>query len=429
MYHLPYWADYVGGGGVGLYRAFRTKCHGCPVPPTPSVPERRSGPVDAPAGVLSLRLGLPYTSGRPGTLRQAMAWSCIVLAVSLAAVGVAAPAVAAEADDAVPKLTIGAPETMEFESDLFAAETATVSGMLLVANGGAVDATALLTPHIVGGTCGSSDAPSVTLESSHTVDVPANSVKPMPMDLQLPSACAGRKIALVLTADRAAPATTEIAVTRRLDDDFYWLPLILALILSLVTVLVAMVMIAMRTTGKWTDIEVKAGSSWSFKDSWLTNVSAVGAVLAAVLAASGFLDEVAPGLSTMKFLGLGLLFGGMVLIGPLVYGALSRWKIKPASDSEPSKVESVGTVGGLTAASAVTLWGVYGQLCTLLALDVGSPGDLWTRAVLALLLFLAIGIVFVYGVRSLVHLAAPEGKRGAPATRGLVTAPEASATL
>ena len=63
--------------------------------------------------------------------------------------------------------------------------------------------------------------------------------------------------------------------------------------------------------GKWRDV-VATCSSWSFSSSWLTNVTALGAVLVEVPGATGFLADVLPGTDTGRFTGLRcVLFGGV----------------------------------------------------------------------------------------------------------------------
>ena len=50
----------------------------------------------------------------------------------------------------------------------------------------------------------------------------------------------------------------------------------------------------------WFTAEVAVGPTWSFKDSWLTNVAAVGALLGTILGAGDFLKDLIPGTSTVR---------------------------------------------------------------------------------------------------------------------------------
>lgn len=109
-----------------------------------------------------------------------------------------------------------------------------------------------------------------------------------------------------------------------------------------------------RSLGKKLDLSmvIKAPDKWSFKDSFATNVTAIGAIVTTILAASGFTAEVLPGLRLGFFVAMSLLFGFGVLLGPAAYSAL-------ADD------EGNGTYRGLLVSAAITTWAVVGQLSTV----------------------------------------------------------------
>ena len=106
------------------------------------------------------------------------------------------------------------------------------------------------------------------------------------------------------------------------------------LFLAVMLILVA----AIGKFGKWRDV-VATGSSWSFSSSWLTNVTALGAVLGTVLGATGFLADVLPGTDTGRFTGLSVLFGAFVIAAPIVYSAASKWVFVSSSrrKSQPER--------------------------------------------------------------------------------------------
>jgi hypothetical protein len=66
-----------------------------------------------------------------------------------------------------------------------------------------------------------------------------------------------------------------------------------------------------------------AGSAWTFSGSWATNVTAAGAVAAAVLTATETVSEVLPGVETGRFSLLIIGAGAITAIAPLLFGALN----------------------------------------------------------------------------------------------------------
>src|SRR5438874_1354013 len=64
--------------------------------------------------------------------------------------------------------------------------------------------------------------------------------------------------------------------------------------------------------------------NWSFSDSWASNLTALGALLGTILAASGVIPKGASPLSTRGLAGLSLLFGFLVLLAPVLYSAFAR---------------------------------------------------------------------------------------------------------
>jgi hypothetical protein len=100
-------------------------------------------------------------------------------------------------------------------------------------------------------------------------------------------------------------------------------------------------------------------ASWSFKESWASNLTTTGAILGTVLAASGFLTDVLPGLSTGLFLGVSLGYGFLALFGPIVYIAL--------------QAQGAPIYGAVLVAGTVTVWAALGGIATV-ALLIGRGG-------------------------------------------------------
>ncbi len=86
---------------------------------------------------------------------------------------------------------------------------------------------------------------------------------------------------------------------------------------------------------QWTALHpIKAGSSWNFKDSIATNVTAAGGVLLAVISAAGATSTLFPGVDLTRFGLLNAVWGGVALIAPLVLGLFD-------TSGEPRPVRTV----------------------------------------------------------------------------------------
>jgi hypothetical protein len=70
-------------------------------------------------------------------------------------------------------------------------------------------------------------------------------------------------------------------------------------------------------------------ANWTFTGSWASSVTAVGAILGTLLAASGFLSEVLPGLATGLFLGVNVGYLVVVALAAVVYTASHNAEGKP----------------------------------------------------------------------------------------------------
>jgi len=97
--------------------------------------------------------------------------------------------------------------------------------------------------------------------------------------------------------------------------------------------------------------EIDPVQTWTFSGSWASNITALGAILGTVLAATGFLTDVIPGISTGMFVAMSLLFGFLVLVAPVIFTAMYNRAGKPSY------------VGLLTAAT-FTLWAAIGELAS-----------------------------------------------------------------
>lgn len=149
----------------------------------------------------------------------------------------------------------------------------------------------------------------------------------------------------------------------------------------------------------WFTGSVHAGQAWTAKDSWVTNIAAVGALLGAVITDSGgvlksvILPTPAAG-ATLLF----LIFGGAAAIAPVVYGATAKLESQGIT-------QTAGSVWGFLLAGVASLLAVLGEMATmgLLVCAISDSTDTKWAVVVAL----GIGAIAVgaYSVRSLMYFA------------------------
>jgi hypothetical protein len=175
--------------------------------------------------------------------------------------------------------------------------------------------------------------------------------------------------ALVAPGTNVNPVVATIAIVREPQTSDYWWPVVAALSFSILVS--AWIFLSSIRRRRLRD-KVNTTTSWSFKDSWVSTLTTLGAVAGTVLGATGFLTDVFPGVDVQRFFTLLILFTGAVLAAPVVYAA--------ASKTDRGSGQTQGTVGGLWLASALTLFGVAGQFATIGSLvwlaDTGR-GNRW----------------------------------------------------
>lgn len=134
------------------------------------------------------------------------------------------------------------------------------------------------------------------------------------------------------------------------------LPLLAGLTLALITLAGTRLWLR-RGYEKW----VKASSSWSFKDSWATNITAVGALLGTILSAVGSASTIVPGIQTDRFAVLSAAWGGLAIIAPLLIAFQGRH-----TDGMPANGTAViARTSMMFAAALLTLTAVGGELTTV----------------------------------------------------------------
>ena len=219
---------------------------------------------------------------------------------------------------------------------------------------------------------------------------------------------------IVMGGAGASPTSLRFALTNSVQESEYWYPIAAGLGAGILFLVVMLILVG-ACPGKFGKLGavVATGSSWSFSSSWLTNITALGAVLGTVLGATGFLADVLPGTDTGRFTGLSVLFGAFVIAAPIVYTATSKWVFASSSGGNPDPngnggaadtLVSMGRVWGVIAAAAVTLAGVVGELGTLVTLTNTAQGDdaakdfVFAMLAAAAVITVCYSVAFVWGV-------------------------------
>jgi hypothetical protein len=136
---------------------------------------------------------------------------------------------------------------------------------------------------------------------------------------------------------------------------------------------------------------------WSFSDSFATNATVIGALLATILAAN-VIPKVPTTLPATSFATIDLFFGALVVIAPVLYAALSRSEIVIDPD-DPKKERRIaqkqGIVLGFLLAALGTAWGAIGQVATVFYLfrEIEDAGFLPETALKIFQVALAVGAV------------------------------------
>ncbi|MFF8196743.1 hypothetical protein ACF05L_39230 [Streptomyces bobili] len=280
-------------------------------------------------------------------------------------------------------------------------------------------------------TCTKPEAVHATLAEPLTLQ--SNVATAAVVDLTLDKKCADRDGTLAFSTPGNTPATLRFTLTRGVEDTPEY-----GNALAGATVAVFAVFALMILTGNvfgpvranWAIVRLPIEAPFSVKDSWLTTVASIGAVLGTVLGASSVITEWLPGISIAQFVGLNVTFGALILFAPVIYAASCSWGMKPLAPVPPRKpvkasaqsevVERVESAGpdvatpadpverqfkaaghgwGLVASACTTLAGVFGQLATLLVMVVSADGTKLAKWVLGVCVCTAACFVALYAVR------------------------------
>jgi hypothetical protein len=126
----------------------------------------------------------------------------------------------------------------------------------------------------------------------------------------------------------------EVALTVRRDvsiAQYLWIPVCCGLGLAILLILLTMLIGVPRPdgttahahrTGFWR-MPLYAASAWTFGDSWVTNITAVGTLIGTVLTASSSVASLLPGVDPARFGLLLAIAGGFAVLAPVIFGLLN----------------------------------------------------------------------------------------------------------
>ena len=160
------------------------------------------------------------------------------------------------------------------------------------------------------------------------------------------------------------------------------------------------------------------GPTWSFQQSWGSNVTIGAGVLGAILTVAAFPAH--PHLMQKNtYNTLQGLFAAIIALAPLVYGLLRR-DVKVTGANSPV-VEAQGYVIMFLFAGGLVLWGAFGQLATMAALIdefiAGSALPTLIGVALEYLTAALFVLLLVYGLKSMYGTASQLGQTGPSASQ------------
>jgi hypothetical protein len=192
------------------------------------------------------------------------------------------------------------------------------------------------------------------------------------------------------TAGSDAPQTVPFSVVRTLDGWTYLKQVMVPVVLAFAFILIRHLSLTDSAGKRFPpdhELQVEEGK-WTFKDSWASNLVALGAILTTILASDAFTDALAPGVDLSGILVLSLGFTFVALLAPLVFQAAS---------SKPK-----GTYLGLLAGGYFTFTAVVGQLGTIAMLSHRSGASEWAGLIPLCTGLLVIGWYFWRTIHNLV---------------------------
>ncbi len=137
-------------------------------------------------------------------------------------------------------------------------------------------------------------------------------------------------------------------------------------------------------------------AEWDFSKSWASTFTVVGAGLSTILSAKGVVPDKTQILPNAAYAALSLSFGLMVVLAPFVYVSMSKPVGSAAAPAGSPQYQ--GSVVSFLLATLFTVWGVGGQMVTILLLlyEIHLGSGISSGVVIALLVvFAGVALLFV----------------------------------
>jgi hypothetical protein len=156
--------------------------------------------------------------------------------------------------------------------------------------------------------------------------------------------------------------------------------------------------------------ELMGKGQWEFSKSWATNITILGSLFCTIIAQDT--DD------ALKYAGLSVFFGVLVVVSPLVYNAASQPHTKHNANGD-EEIQYLSPLWAFLISATLTLWAVLGQLATVITLltSVALKTSL-SYSVTSLLLVcmvLATALVVIYGYKTIIwtvrEQVSPEAKQ------------------
>ncbi|HYX50651.1 MAG TPA: hypothetical protein VE843_12960 [Ktedonobacteraceae bacterium] len=156
--------------------------------------------------------------------------------------------------------------------------------------------------------------------------------------------------------------------------------------------------------------ELMGKGQWEFSKSWATNITILGSLFCTIIAQDT--DD------ALKYAGLSVFFGVLVVVSPLVYNATSQphTKHNAAGDAE---IQYLSPLWAFLISAALTLWAVLGQLATVITLlttvALKTSLSYSVTSLLLICMVLVTALVVIYAFKTIVwtvrEQVSPEAKQ------------------
>jgi hypothetical protein len=211
--------------------------------------------------------------------------------------------------------------------------------------------TADASPRYVGASPGdlSASPPWCGAQATHPVTEVKLTFTPSPALSSVPQSAT-----LALTPSPAAlaqgviPLDMPLTLRREVSAwQYVWIPVIFGVVLAIALIVLTAIGVPRprdpRQRVKFWRMPLYASSAWTFRDSWATNVTALGAIVGTALTASGSVAEFFPGLELGRFSLVIAIAGGITVIAPLSFGVLNNHFSRQDPSSAPIVSIGLGT--------------------------------------------------------------------------------------